>query len=58
MTLDVISGGWDGEYLADILQFDASSGEWRLVGQMTETREWHAVSVVTEQSLIEFCQQK
>ena len=56
----LLPGGWDGrrvpgEYLADILEFEAESGEWRLVERMLEAREWHAVSVVDYRTVIQFC---
>ena len=39
------------------MEFEAESGEWRLVERMLEAREWHAVSVVDYRTVIQFCKE-
>ena len=43
------------EYYDDILEFDPSTGEWSLVDRMKNTREEHAVSVISYEKINLFC---
>ena len=44
----LMTGGKAEDYLDDILEFDPSSGQWRLVDRMVQARSQHAVSIITE----------
>jgi len=42
-----VTGGWNGTHsIGDILQFDPISNEWMEIGQMNQSRNGHAVSVI------------
>ena len=56
INLLLTEGGWDGEYLDEILEFDVLTGEWELVDRMMEAREWHAVSGIDFNLVRDFCQ--
>ena len=45
LTLTRVTGGWDGDYSADILEYRDGEG-WRVVGEMKNARLSHATSVV------------
>ena len=49
------SGGYDGDYLDEIVEFSPTSGEWTVVDNMIEARYYHAVSVIKADSVIQFC---
>ena len=49
------SGGYDGDYLDDIVEFSPSTGKWSLLGNMMKTRGYHAVSVVSSDNFQQFC---
>ena len=43
-------GGWDGSVFDEILEFDPLTGQWKLVGRMSQARHYHAVSVIDFES--------
>ena len=43
-----MTGGKAEDYLDDLLEFEPSSGQWRLVDRMVNARSEHAVSIITE----------
>ena len=45
---DIFTGGYDGSYLKDILQYNTASHTWEEVGQMKEARFNHAVAVLDD----------
>ena len=49
------SGGYDGDVLDEIVEFSPTSGEWTVVDNMMEAREYHAVSVIKADNVIQFC---
>ena len=49
------SGGWDGDYLDEIVEFRPTSGEWTVLDNMMEARGYHAVSVIKANNVIQFC---
>ena len=49
------SGGYDGDYLDEILEFSPTSGEWTVLDNMMEARWYHAVSVIKAENVIQFC---
>ena len=40
------AGGWDGNILDSILQFDGESQQWEEIGQLRLKRSYHAMSVI------------
>ena len=42
----ILLGGWNGTYLADILQFDPASKQWKMIGQMINERTDHSLSLL------------
>ena len=44
------SGGYDGSYYDEILEFDPLTGQWELVDRMIQARADHAVSVINFES--------
>ena len=42
----IIAGGWDGNYLDSILQFDGETQQWKEIGQLRLKRGYHAASIV------------
>ena len=51
----ISSGGFDGDYLDEILEFEPSRGKWRLVGQMMKAREFHAISIISTEEINMYC---
>ena len=49
------SGGYDGDYLDEIVEFSPTSGEWTVLDNMMEARYYHAVSVIKADDVIQFC---
>ena len=50
------SGGSDGDfYLDDIMEFSPTSGEWTVLDNMMEARDYHAVSVISENEYGQYC---
>ena len=49
------SGGRDGHYLDEIVEFSPTSGEWTVLDNMMEARWYHAVSVIKADNVIQFC---
>ena len=53
-------GGYNFEYrvteLDSILSFNISSSEWVRIGNIAPGRHGHAVSAVTEEEVLQFCQ--
>ena len=51
------SGGLtDGDYdLDDIMEFSPTSGEWTVLDNMMEARDYHAVSVISENEYGQYC---
>ena len=55
----IIAGGYsypDGDSHDDILEYDPEEDSMLPVGQMTQARSWHAVSVVQVQHYTKWCQ--
>ena len=51
------SGGTDGVFWSDsILQFSPATQDWAQVAVMEVARAAHAVSVVTEEEVLDYCQ--
>ena len=48
-------GGDGGRYLADILEFEPSTGEWNHIGQMRRARGYHAVSTIFYEEIKIYC---
>merc|ERR1711953_978346 len=42
----IMTGGSGSDWLDEILEFSADTGDWRLVGRMSEARAHHAASTV------------
>ena len=49
------SGGSDGDWLDEIVEFSPTSGEWTVLDIMMKARHFHAVSVIKADSVIQFC---
>ena len=49
------SGGYDGDYLDEIVEFSPTSGEWTVVDNMMKARDFHAISVIKADNVIQFC---
>ena len=51
------SGGSDIDvgYLDEIVEFSPTSGEWTVVDNMMEARNYHAISVIKADNVIQFC---
>ena len=49
------SGGSDGDYIDEIVEFSPTSGEWTVLDNMMEARWYHAVSVIKADYVIQFC---
>ena len=48
---DILTGGWDGNYLKAILRFNKNH-TWEEVGQMKKARVYYAVAVLEDVSQI------
>ena len=51
----VTGGYYGGGYLADILAWDPVSETWALAGQLTNPRDFHAVTEVPLAAVNDFC---
>ena len=49
------SGGADGAWLDEIVEFSPTSEEWTVVDNMMEARHYHAVSVISENEYGQYC---
>ena len=49
------SGGYDGDYLDEIVEFSPTSGEWTVLDNMMEARGFHAVSVISSNQIMNYC---
>ena len=50
------SGGGDGHtYFDEIVEFSPTSGEWTVLDNMMEAREFHAVSVISTNQIMNYC---
>ena len=50
------SGGSYGNRLIDeIVEFSPTSGEWTVLDNMMKARQYHAVSVINADNIIQFC---
>ena len=50
------SGGTDGVFWSDsVLQFSPATQDWAQVAAMEVARAAHAVSVVTEEEVLDYC---
>ena len=50
------SGGYyDGDDLDEIVEFSPTSGEWTVLDNMMEARDYHAVSVISENEYGQYC---
>ena len=54
----IIAGGldYDGDYYDDILEYIPEEDTILTIGQMSQARGWHAVSVVQAQDFSQWCQ--
>lgn len=54
-----ITGGYNGVYLDQILEFDPNTGEWRLIDEgMLEPRFGHAVTSVPWERVQSYCSER
>ena len=51
--LAILKGGSNG--LDEILQFDADTGEWQLIGHMRFARQEHATSIINFNEIKDYC---
>ena len=51
----VFTGGADGKYLQDILEWNPSLGQWKQLGKMKHARGWHGMSVIQRKDFYEYC---
>ena len=49
------SGGLDLNDLDKIMEFSPTSGEWTVLDNMMEARDYHAVSVISENEYGQYC---
>ena len=51
------SGGYNGDYyyLDEIVEFSPTSGEWTVLDNMMEARDYHAVSVISTNQIMNYC---
>ena len=58
LRLSFILGGKDSDsnYRNDILQYNPETEEWRMIGTMKETRNDHAVTVVSYKDYADWCE--
>ena len=49
------SGGYDGDSLDEIVEFSPTSGEWTVLDNMMKARDFHAVSVISTNQIMNFC---
>ena len=50
-----LSGGWDGDFYDEILQFHADTEVWSLAGRMIQARTSHAVSTINFNDVRDVC---
>ena len=50
-----MSGGYDGGYRDEILEFRPDTEEWSLAGHMIKARYDHAVSTITFEDVNKYC---
>ena len=51
----LMSGGYDGGYRDEILEFRPDTEDWSLAGRMVESRSDHAVSTINFEDVREWC---
>merc|ERR1712066_235474 len=51
----IMTGGVDGSYFDEILEFKTSTGTWSLVDRMMSVRYYHAVSVISTEDIDMYC---
>ena len=49
------SGGYDGRHYSEVLQYDASTGDWVKTGDLQTARSSHGVSTVDWDDIAAFC---
>ena len=52
------SGGYEGQFediVNEIVEFSPTSGEWTVLDNMMEARNYHAISVIKADNVIQFC---
>ena len=50
------SGGSDGDfYLDEIVEFSPTSGGWTVLDNMMKAREFHAISVISTNQIMNYC---
>ena len=49
------SGGYGGSYLSEVIQYDASTGDWVKTGDLQTPRSRHGVSAVAWNDISAFC---
>ena len=47
--------GYDGYYSEEILEYDPEEDSLVTVGQMTQARAWHAITVVQTEEYDQWC---
>ena len=51
----LMSGGYDGAYRDEILEFHPDTEDWSLAGHMTRATSGHAVSTINFEDVQDFC---
>jgi len=52
----ILTGGYSGQYLDTVLEFNQETRDWKLVGHLSEPRDFHAASVVPLNEAAQYCQ--
>ena len=45
----------DGTVQRSVLEYNRNTTEWKLVGEMKEGRDWHAISTVPLHKIVDYC---
>ena len=51
----MLSGGWDGSDLGEIIKYNAFADKWIPVGKLKVARNYHATSVLPISEVKGFC---
>ena len=56
-SINKCSGGYDGDFFDEIVEFSPRTGKWSLLGNMmgAQKRGFHAVSVIKADDVQKFC---
>ena len=56
IVISQFAGGWEGSYSDNIYELNYTTEQWTNVGNLLESRDLHAVSVVNDaESLWQYC---